>query len=188
MAFDHNVGTEERYFGAINQYMIQNAAKGKTAAWAEQVADAQAIIDYLKNEHEGFLGNMRVAIINYGSLTEGQANAVRKIIADRNAKSAAWAEKLATEAALSNWVETVGDRVALEMAVQHVVTLDGIYGTTYINICKDINKNVIIYKGSNGWRKGDKVSCIARVKEHATREGVKQTIIQRPTQIKITTA
>ena len=181
MAYEHNLGSAERYYGAIDAYRMANAAKTKTKIWVEQVSDAQEIFDFLQNEHSGFLNSMREAIINYGGLTEGQANAVRKIIADRAAKAAAWA----AEGAASAWVGVEGDRIAFDLTVQHVVELEGMYGITYINICKDADKNVVIYKGSNYWGKGSKVQCIAKVKEHGDRNGVKQTIIQRPTKVTV---
>jgi hypothetical protein len=63
-----------------------------------------------------------------------------KIIADRAAKAAAWA----AEGAASAWVGVEGDRIAFDLTVQHVVELEGMYGITYINICKDADENVVI--------------------------------------------
>jgi hypothetical protein len=88
MAYEQELGSADRYYDAIKSYRRMNAAKTKTKIWFEQVSDAQEIFDFLQNEHSGFLNSMREAIINYGGLTEGQANAVRKIIADRAAKAA----------------------------------------------------------------------------------------------------
>jgi hypothetical protein len=106
MAYEQELGSADRYYDAIKSYRRMNAAKTKTKIWVEQVSDAQEIFDFLQNEHSGFLNSMREAIINYGGLTEGQANAVRKIIADRAAKAAAWA----AEGAASAWVGVEGDR------------------------------------------------------------------------------
>jgi hypothetical protein len=181
MAYEQELGSADRYYDAIKSYRRMNAAKTKTKIWFEQVSDAQEIFDFLQNEHSGFLNSMREAIINYGGLTEGQANAVRKIIADRAAKAAAWA----AEGAASAWVGVEGDRIAFDLTVQHVVELEGVYGITYINICKDADKNVVIYKGSNYWGKGAQVKCLAKIKEHGERNGVKQTIIQRPTKVEV---
>jgi hypothetical protein len=75
MAYEHNLGSADRYYGAIDAYRMANAAKTKTKIWVEQVSDAQEIFDFLQNEHSGFLNSMREAIANYGGLTEGQANA-----------------------------------------------------------------------------------------------------------------
>jgi hypothetical protein len=43
----------------------------------------------------------------------------------------------------------------------------------------------VIYKGSNYWGKGAQVKCLAKIKEHGERNGVKQTIIQRPTKVEV---
>jgi hypothetical protein len=83
MAYEQELGSADRYYDAIKSYRRMNAAKTKTKIWFEQVSDAQEIFDFLQNEHSGFLNSMREAIVNYGGLTEGQANAVRKIIGDR---------------------------------------------------------------------------------------------------------
>ena len=185
MAYDQEIGTADRYYGAIDSYKRQNAAKGKLRVWVEQVADAQAIVDFVQYQDGGFLGNMNEAIRNYGSLTDGQANAVRKIMADQDQRNAKWAAERAAEAAASDWVGVVGERMAFEVTVQHVISFETEFGYTHINICKDADKNVVVYKGSNAWEKGSTITCQAKVKEHGEREGVKQTIIQRPTKIQI---
>ena len=76
----------------------------------------------------------------------------------------------------------MGEKATITLKVVHVVVLDGIYGTTYINICEDADNNTIIYKGNaKGFpEKGETATVIATIKEHGVREGVKQTIIQRP--------
>jgi hypothetical protein len=76
----------------------------------------------------------------------------------------------------------VGQKVTLTITVAHVVVLEGMYGTNYIFICEDADQNVIIYKGKSDCMpgKGHTVTVTATVKEHGVREGVKQTVIQRP--------
>ena len=59
---------------------------------------------------------------------------------------------------------------------------------------EDADKNVVIYKGNSdviGWNpegpvrsKGDTFTITATVKDHGVRNGVKQTIIQRPKAVK----
>jgi hypothetical protein len=183
MAYEEELGTADRYYGAIDSYRRMNAAKSKTKNWIEQVADAQVIFDFLQNKHSGFLNSMREAIINYGGLTDGQADAVRKIMASNAERTAKWAAERAEEAAASDWVGTVGERMSFELTVQHVIEFETQFGWTFINICKDADRNVVIYKGSSDWQKGSTVTCQAKIKEHGEREGVKQTIIQRPTKV-----
>jgi hypothetical protein len=76
----------------------------------------------------------------------------------------------------------VGQKVTLTLTVVHIVVLDGAYGTNYIHICEDADQNVVIYKGKaiDFPLKGETATVTAVVKEHGVREGVKQTVIQRP--------
>jgi hypothetical protein len=79
-------------------------------------------------------------------------------------------------------IGTVGEKITVTLTTMHIVVLDGIYGTNYIFICEDADQNVIIYKGKSDYfpNKGETATITATVKEHGVRDGVKQTIIQRP--------
>ena len=139
---------------------------------------------------EGFLGSLAHAYDTYGKLTSGQVGAVMKSIEKRNARRAEWADKKAALDATRQHVGTVGEKITLTLTIRHIVTLDGTYGTSYIYIMEDADNNVVIYKGnsdvvfmgSDGLPrgKGDSLTITATVKEHGARDGVKQTIIQRP--------
>jgi hypothetical protein len=190
MAYDETKGSRDRYYDAIDYYRMENARKGKMDKWLKDVPDAQEICDFLHDKstvnslsgrNHGFLSDLHNSVNKYGSLTENQTNAVRKIIADNVKRAEALEVKKAAEAEASDWVGVVGDRIEFDLTVQHVATFDGHYGTVYFNICKDADDNVVVYKGSNGWEKSTNVKCVAKIKEHSEREGVKQTIIQRPT-------
>jgi hypothetical protein len=76
--------------------------------------------------------------------------------------------------------------------VKKVVTLEGLqfngrHGFNYIFIMEDADQNVFIYKGTSGaltdCYENDAVSLMATVQEHSERDGVKQTIIQRPKKV-----
>ena len=190
MAYDETKGSRDRYYDAIDYYRMENARKGKMDKWLKDVPDAQEICDFLHDKstvnslsgrNHGFLSDLHNSVNKYGSLTENQTNAVRKIIAKDVERAEALEIKKAAEAEASDWVGVVGDRIEFDLTVQHVATFDGHYGTVYFNICKDADDNVVVYKGSNGWEKSTNVKCVAKIKEHSEREGVKQTIIQRPT-------
>ena len=190
MAYDETKGSRDRYYDAIDYYRMENARKGKMDKWLKDVPDAQEICDFLHDKstvnslsgrNHGFLSDLHNSVNKYGSLTENQTNAVRKIIANNVKRAEALEVKKAAEAEASDWVGVVGDRIEFDLTVQHVATFDGHYGTVYFNICKDADDNVVVYKGSNGWEKSTNVKCVAKIKEHSEREGVKQTIIQRPT-------
>ena len=84
--------------------------------------------------------------------------------------------------------------MTLTLTIGHIVVLDGAYGTSFIYIMEDADKNVVIYKGNSdavGWTsegtvrsKGDTLTITATVKDHGVRNGVKQTVIQRPKAVK----
>lgn len=97
----------------------------------------------------------------------------------------------------SEHVGTVGEMVNLHrLRLEFVKGFDGFYGTTWIHVMKDPSGNVVVYKGSKrlttgpnryldrDLNKGDLVSLRCKVKEHGERDGVKQTVVQRPKVIK----
>jgi len=139
---------------------------------------------------EGFLGSLAYAYDTYGKLTSGQVGAVLKSIEKRNARRAEWADKKAALDATRQHIGTVGEKITLTLKIRHIVTLDGMYGTSFIYIMEDADQNVVIYKGNSSvvsWTPegevrgaGDTLTITATVKEHGVREGVKQTVIQRP--------
>jgi hypothetical protein len=89
-------------------------------------------------------------------------------------------ERIAADRAISKHVGTVGERREFALTVNKVFSFESQYGRTFINICKDADGNVIVYKGSNGFEEGDALTLKATVKAHDEREGVKQTLIARP--------
>jgi hypothetical protein len=181
---------ESAYNAATHSYILQNAR----TTFCRTYPDAEAIIDwcvsfktydeggYFVGYKDGFGGSLAKALDSYGKLTEGQVNAVRKILADRAARKAEWADKEAAINANRQHLGEVGKKVTLVLTVKHIVYIDGVYGTTCIHICEDANQNVVIYKGNaSGFPdKGETATIVATVKEHGVRNGVKQTVIQRP--------
>ena len=183
MAYDPTHEHAHRYHDAIAGRIRANAAVSRRRHWLEVNEDAQAMLDFLSGNYGGgFLGAMNASIDEWGCLTDNQMAAVRKIMAKRTAQAAEWS----AQDAKSNWIGTVGERQSFALTVKHVVSLDGgNWGTSYINICRDSDDNVVIYKGSNCWGKGNAVVCMAKIKEHGERESVKQNIIQRPTKVTV---
>lgn len=131
---------------------------------------------------DNFVGSLASAYDNYGKLTEKQVLAVRKCIEANNARRAEWADKKALLDATRQHIGTIGEKITLTLTCVHVIALDSAYGTVYINICEDSEKNIIIYKGNAiGFPcKGETATIKATIKEHGVRDGVKQTVIQRP--------
>lgn len=131
---------------------------------------------------EGFVGSLASAYDNYGKLTEKQVLAVRKCIEANQARKAEWADKKALLDASRKHIGTIGEKITLSLTCVHSIQLDSTFGTTFINICEDSEKNIVIYKGNAiGFPcKGETATIRATVKEHGVRDGVKQTVIQRP--------
>jgi hypothetical protein len=177
---------EAAYEAAIARRIKANASKTRYKNWLAANPDAAELESYVyaksyDNNDQGFWGSMKDAIGEWGALTEGQTKAVRKCAEKDAQRRAEWSKRDAD----SQHVGTVGERQSFTFKVVAVADYDSMYGTTYVHICRDADGNIIIYKGSNPWTAGDKITCMAKVKDHCERHGAKQTIIQRPTKIKL---
>lgn len=135
-----------------------------------------------KSYTDNFVGSLACAYDNYGKLSEKQVLAVRKCIADRIARKAEWANKQALINAQKQHIGTIGEKITVTITCVHIAVINGVYGNNYIHICEDADKNIIIYKGNSldFPTKGNTATIRATVKDHGVRNGVKQTVIQRP--------
>lgn len=175
-----------------------NRRKTGRSRWMAAHEDAALLSDWLFNEGEfaasrhpmsfyaggEFLAKMRDSIEQWGGLTDNQHAAVRKCyeraLARVAERAAAKQEKHAADCASSEHIGTVGERRLFNLTVERSMSFEGMYGTTYINVCRDEANNVVVYKGSNGWEQGSNQKVKATVKAHEVRDGVAQTLIQRP--------
>lgn len=130
-----------------------------------------------------FFDKLRAAIDEWGGLTDGQHAAAAKSLAraveleaTRNERREA---KLAADR-LQGHVGTVGERRDFDLTAERVHSFDGQFGTVYITIFRDADNNVIVYKGSIAFERGEQVRGKATIKAHDQRDGVPQTIIARP--------
>ena len=190
------------YYNAVKRNILANAQK----TWRENTPRADEIESALADGilyndrgdfmgyKEDFLGNMANAFYTWGKLSPKQSEAILKGIDARAARKAEWADKKAALDATRQHVGTVGEKITLTLTIGHIVVLDGAYGSVYIYIMEDADRNVVIYKGNSSvvaWTpegqprgKGDTFTVVATIKEHGVREGVKQTVIQRPKAVK----
>lgn len=187
----------DAYDRAVKRNILANASK----TFERTYPDHEVVLEFIDagreyngigsvTYKEGFVGSLASAYDRFGKLTEGQVNAVRKCIAQREERKAEWADKQAALNAKRQHLGVVGEKITLTLKIVHVVVLDTVYGTNYIYIMEDADENVVIYKGKSevvGWTsenvargKGDTFTITATVKEHGVRDGVKQTVIQRP--------
>ena len=179
------------YAAATTARIIANAKK----TFCKTYEDYAEIEDFLslgvevdeydrKIYKDNFVGSLAAAYANYGKLSEKQVAAVRKCIADRNARKIEWASKQAAIDAAREHIGTVGEKVTLTLTLKKVINVENKFGVIGIFIFEDTEKNVVIYKGNSSavWElaEGEVVTLKASIKEHGVRNGVKQTLIQRP--------
>jgi len=182
------------YENAVKRYIIGNAQKTWRAntqrAEEIEIALSVGVVTNDRGDFAGFkddfMGSMAKAFHTYGKLTLKQSEAILKGIDARAARKAEWASKQAALDADRVHVGEVGAKVTLVLTCVHTISFESSFGTVWINICEDADKNAIIYKGNaNGFpQKGETATIIATVKEHGVRNGVKQTVIQRPKVVK----
>lgn len=183
----------EAYASAVKRNILHNARK----TWLANTPRALEILEAVDEGREyngnfsviyksNFVGSMAYALDTFGKLSPKQSEAVLKGIDARAARRVEWADKQAALDADRAYVGEVGAKVTLHLTCVHIATYEGSFGTVFINICEDGNKNTIIYKGyAQGFpQKGETATIVATVKEHGVRNGVKQTVIQRPKLIK----
>ena len=184
MAYDPTHKYEHNYHPSIEARKLENYVNSKRQTWIASDDRAAEIIDFVSGydeKDEGFFPAVKKGIWKFGRPTENMRDTMVRILDKRAAQAAEWA----TRDGKCEFVGTVGQRQTFTLTVKHVVELEGIYGWTWLHICRDADNNVIIYKGSQDWGNGSQVTCMAKIKEHGVRDGVKQTIIQRPTKVKI---
>lgn len=166
---------------------LKNHATGK--ARAEQaladrnLSDAWAL--YTTNVRDDFqyeertIADMVSKLVQYGSLSLAQWNFMIRLFDQINNRAAKEAER-AANAAKSNYVGTIGERITIEGTIFFTTDYETAYGTTYVTGIKDAAGNIFIQKGVAIGRKGEEITLKATIKDHSEREGVKQTIISRP--------
>jgi len=202
---DH-VENDQAYIAAAQARIAANALRGREKRWLASSPNAQKCKDFLlevgefagrwvdedkfvhhplvKASYGVFHAKMRESLNEWGSLTPGQEKAVLDMIERAAKRIEERKEKFAAEAARSVHVGTVGERRDFELTIKFVVSFDTQFGTTHVNGCTDPDGNTIIYKGSNVLgEKGEVVRVKATIKDHAVREGVKQTLISRPKEL-----
>lgn len=137
-----------------------------------------------KFANSSFLSDLREQIREWGNLSEKQTQAVRDslaraegLIVKRNEERE---QQIEADRAGSKHVGTVGERIELTLTCERNFSYNTQYGTTYVNICRDADGNVIVYKGTNEFQRGGTYTGKATIKAHEDRDGVAQTLIARP--------
>jgi len=192
------IENEAAYNAAIKRNILANANKTWRANTerADEIEDAivsgRRFDDYGKviGYTDDFIGSMADAFDKWGKLTPNQSAAILRGIDARAARRAEWKSKQAAIDATREHIGVVGQKIEMTLIVKKVIKIQGASfsyydsGITYLYILEDANQNVAIYKGKSAAfddvKEGDAISITATVKEHGVRNGVKQTVLQRP--------
>lgn len=90
----------------------------------------------------------------------------------------------ADDAARSQHFGKIGERLEVTFEVTFVTSWESSYGypriTTYLTVGRTAEGNVVVYKGSRGFSKGETVTAKWTIKEHDERDGTAQTVLARP--------
>jgi hypothetical protein len=144
-----------------------------TQAWRDANSALVARLETYSGNNE-FLRGMIQNLAQWGNLTARQAEATESCFAV--------IDRLEAARANSQHLGAIGDKVSLTITIEHIIVIEGFYGTTFITIASDEQGNAITYKGAGRTIgcKGETLTIKASVKEHTVYNGVKQTVIQRP--------
>ena len=202
----------DAWMAARESYIALNARTTFFRTY-ERAQEVENFLDSIKQNEkimsgESFLSSVARNFDRMPKLSQKQYDAVCKIIDDRAAKAAERKAQFQAEAAKSDWIGTVGERQEFTLTVLNIVEYqkprfhyhDSDYG--YITIMADESGNRVVYFNTleaksvdeddcveyTPAEKGDQVVFTAKIKEHGERDGAKQTIVQRPTKIKVTKA
>lgn len=180
------IENEAAYEAAVRRRILANARKTQPQKLVEFTETYPEVVRFLnegafgRGEFAELLEGFRSQLDDFGRLSPRQVAVVERAIERRQAAQARFAEKAAEDAKVSRHVGRVGDRCSFTVTVERVIVVDGYYGTMHVNILRDEQGNVLVYRG-NRWNQGETLTVKARVKEHGEFRGVKQTILSRPT-------
>jgi hypothetical protein len=134
----------------------------------------------VEDQEHSFRSSIRAGLERYGDLTERQREAVMQAIA----REAAAARRRASSA----WIGEIGRKLEGEFVITLVRSWESNFGwprkTVYLSVLQQ-GDNVLVYKGNPLGEAGTKFRGTFTVKEHGERDGVKQTILQRPRNIEV---
>tara|TARA_Y100001951_G_C11250961_1_gene246349 strand:- start:271 stop:1005 length:735 start_codon:yes stop_codon:yes gene_type:complete len=162
----------------LEQNRIKREAKRQAEAdkiYADNVA-AYPIIEEAKDFDHAIVQDIIWKAHKY-VITEKQAQLIVNCV-ERHAKIE---ENKKCDREASNHIGAEGDRTDFEnLTVTFVTYFDTQFGTMFVTGMKDVNGNVIIYKGKHIADRDEVINVKATIKEHGERDDVKQTIINRP--------
>jgi hypothetical protein len=176
-----HVYDEYAYDSAIRRNIMANAAKGRRQRWLAADSSRIELLKMMDNDafNSEFIRKMQDAYMQWGSLTDKQEAAIRAHFERKEAKKQ---ERIAADSS-SQHVGTIGERRIFNLNIQHTASYETEFGICHVSVMKDSDGNILVYKGFKTLgAKGDDITLRATIKAHGEREGVKQTILNRPMQ------
>lgn len=148
----------------------------RAGRYAQFQAANPELCDFLENNPERaaneFTVKMAGVLRDYGSLTAGQANAVKSIMNRTKDRTG------------SDYVGVVGQRIEGDFEIVTTRSWESTIGwpprTVFWTLLRMNGKDMVTYKGHNLGQTGEKFRAKFTVKEHETYQGTKQTKVQRP--------
>ena len=196
-----HIHNEAAYSAATRRRIIENALKtwrANTPAHEEieEFLDQKGVtLDHsgvdrgsqwfaVRKYNDGFVGSMARALDMYGKLTEKQTAAIIESIEKEKARRVEWQAQREAKNLLKEFIGVEGEDITLNLKMIFSAERFGEFGRSVFCILIDDNENTVIYSGSAGilanLEKGESATVTAKVKTHGVRDGVKQTVIQRP--------
>lgn len=180
VAYNNHIEDKEAYAAAIARNIARNAMKTtiKRVNSDPEFAKIFNTIETRADRGDRFFSSLCDQLHKRGKITEKQEAAVKAILAKEEQRRI---EARAKDAG-SMFIGELKKRSTFTLTLTGYKETDGQYGTSYFHAFKDIDGNVVIYKGTKPLVKvrGETITVVASVKAHIERDGVKQTIIQRP--------
>lgn len=148
----------------------------RAGRYTEFQANNPELCDFLENNPERaaneFTLKMADVLRDYGSLTPGQANAVKSMMSR------------AKDRTNSDFIGNVGDRITGAFEIIATRSWESTIGwpprTVFWTLLRMDGKHIVSYKGQCLGQTGEKFRAKFTVKEHETYQGTKQTKLQRP--------
>lgn len=148
--------------------------------------NARECIDFFNNidrdlfENNTFYNNLKSAVTSkYCKLYSGFIACAPKsmvLLQDKLLR----AEKLQEQANKSQYFGNTGDKFMRDFKVENVYGYDSQYGYVYINILKDAEDNIFVWKTTTtALEIGKEITAKATIKEHQEYNGIKQTVLTR---------
>jgi hypothetical protein len=146
--------------------------------WASEI-EGEEIPEYLHN----------IRIIARRGVYEGRdMGLAASIVAayQRHLSTLRWKELQAKRAEIAQWVGKEGDRIRVKLIIEKVVQCDSMYGTSHLHIMSDENGNVFVWFSSAGaYETGKEIILQGTIKKHNERDGVKQNMLTRCTEVEM---